>query len=181
MKKRGAGIVWSLVFEVVPATVFGAATGFCSATFLSSPLLSASPLAAGGAAFGGTWLMLRSLGSSRRRLYLPEFEVGGFEADAAPPEAEPEELILEEVLDELVLEDELQPAMHEDELVLENPLPQVEEDSRVIRLFDPAKMQTAGELHARIERHLQGASRPSMPDATQELHEALAALRQSLR
>ena len=165
MKKRGAGIVWSLVFEVVPATVFGAATGFCSATFLSSPLLSASPLAAGAAAFGGTWLMLRSLGSPRRRLYLPEFELGGFEADAALPEAEPEELILDEVLDELVLEDELQ----------------VEEDSRVIRLFDPAKMQTAGELHARIERHLQGASRPNMPDATQELHEALAALRQSLR
>lgn len=178
MKKHGAGIIWSLAFEVLPATVFGAATAFCSATFLSSPLLSTSPLAAGAAAFGGTWLMLRSLGSPSRRLYLPEFDLGSV---VATLETEPEELILEDVLDELILEDELQPAIPEDELVLDNPLPHVEEDSRVIRLFDPAKMQTAGELHARIERHLQGASRPDLPDATQELHEALAALRQSLR
>jgi len=177
MSKRGAGIIWELAFEVVPATIFGGASGFCIATFLAVQPLSTTPVAAGAAALGCTWLMLRRLGT-RRRLYLPQFAVEEFE-----PQDQAEELVLEDRLDEdeLVLEDQLDPGAAEDELVLENPLPEVEEGSRVIRLFDPAKMQTAGEMQARIERHLRDAPRPGMPDATPELHEALAALRQSLR
>ena len=66
-----------------------------------------------------------------------------------------------------------------EELVLDDVLAAVEEDSRVVRLFEPN--DTAGEMHARIEDHLRSAPRQTPPDATQELHDALAALRRSLR
>ena len=182
MSKRGAGIIRGTLFEAFPAAIFGGASGFCTAVFLALPPLSTTPVAAGAAALGCSWLMLRRLGAPRR-LYLPQFAIEEFEPQAADFADEPEELLLEDRLDEdeLVLENEFHPAAADEELVLENPLPLVEEDSRVIRLFDPAKMQTAGEMQARIEQHLRDAPRPGMPDATQELHEALAALRQSLR
>ena len=45
--------------------------------------------------------------------------------------------------------------------------------------FEPT--DTAGEMQARIERHLNSSPPQSPPDATQELHDALAALRRSLR
>ena len=81
--------------------------------------------------------------------------------------------------DELLLEDEL-PALVDDVLILEDILPGSEGDSRVIRLFDP-RNETAGEMQERIDRHLRNTPRPPLSDATQELHEALAALRSSLR
>ena len=68
----------------------------------------------------------------------------------------------------------------EDELLLEDVLDPVPDKSQVIRLFDPALMPTAGELHEQIDRHLSAGPRP-VPDSTQELYAALSALRQSLR
>jgi hypothetical protein len=68
----------------------------------------------------------------------------------------------------------------EDVLLLEDKLEAPPHDSRVIRLFDPRLMPTAGELHERIERHLQNPG-VAYPDATAELHQALADLRKSLR
>jgi hypothetical protein len=65
-----------------------------------------------------------------------------------------------------------------EELVLDDVLQALGPESRVVRLFEPS--DTAGELQERIDRHLRSAPRP-VPDATQELHDALAALRRSLR
>ena len=55
-------------------------------------------------------------------------------------------------------------------------------DSRVVRLFDPRTMPTAGQLKTRIDDHL-GRGKPPVPlsDASQALSEALAELRRSLR
>ena len=73
-------------------------------------------------------------------------------------------------------------ANSEDELVLDDILAKLGSESRVVRLFDPAQMPTAGELNDRIERRL-ASSAPLDPssDATQALHDALAELRRSIR
>lgn len=67
-----------------------------------------------------------------------------------------------------------------DELLLDDILIKIEPHSRVVQLFDPDAMPTAGELQARIERHLNGPPRP-VPDAAQALNSALTELRRSLR
>jgi hypothetical protein len=165
-------MVWAVAFEVLPAAIFGGAVGLSSAAALAAPFASMTPVSAGAAAFGCAWLILRRIGSPRR-LYVHEFDLSAFEPQEADQEPELDELVLDEPiveLDELIL----------DELALERS-PAAQEESRVIRLFNPAEMQTAGEMQAQIERHLRTASRQVVPDATQELHEALAALRQSLR
>ena len=88
--------------------------------------------------------------------------------------------------DELLLDegDLYQPVAESAEapLVLDDVLAQIGPDSRIVRLFDPAKMPTAGELSARIERHLDGRPGDSQSaDAAQALHEALAQLRRNVR
>lgn len=67
-------------------------------------------------------------------------------------------------------------------LELDDILTELSPNSRVVRLFDPRSMPTPGELGARIDRHLDGPapSRPSA-DASQDLFDALAQLRRSLR
>lgn len=73
------------------------------------------------------------------------------------------------------------------ELLLDDMIAPVADDSRVVRLFAP--MPTAGQLKDRIDRHLAGqpaaagvASTPiATPDASEALHLALAELRRSLR
>ena len=77
-----------------------------------------------------------------------------------------------------------------DELLLDDPLIKVEDDSRVVRLFDRNEA-TPGELVARIEDYLgDGRRRPDFPaeeglaappDASAALHAALANIRASLR
>jgi hypothetical protein len=67
-------------------------------------------------------------------------------------------------------------------LQLEDVLVEVAPDSRVVQLFDPAAMPTAGQLKARIDRHLEGGTSHSPPpDASEALFAALADLRRSLR
>jgi len=86
-----------------------------------------------------------------------------------------------EPLAELLLTDRLDA---EEPLELIDVLADVEPDARVVRLFDPAAMPTAGQLNQRIETHLGSAaatqSRVSA-DASQALHDALDELRRSLR
>ena len=69
-----------------------------------------------------------------------------------------------------------------DELLLDDALPAAELDSRVVRLFQAPDLPTAGDLQARIDRHLVGRS--SKPDAStdhsDELFEALESLKRSL-
>ena len=179
-------MVSGLAFEIAPAVIFGSAVAFASAMTLAVPPLDLIPLGAGACAFAICWLGLRRFGAGPKALPLADFDQSDLERELA--------LLAEEMqngdrlassptedsaLDELILEDEL-PAISEDELLLEDQLPSAQEDSRVIRLFDP-RPQTAGEMQEQIENHLRTTPRPPLSDATQELHEALSALRHSLR
>jgi hypothetical protein len=78
----------------------------------------------------------------------------------------------------------------DDELLLDDPLLEIEADARVVRLFDRQEA-TPGEMVARIEDYLgDGRRRPAVPaeegsatppDAHAALHAALANIRASLR
>lgn len=67
-----------------------------------------------------------------------------------------------------------------DELLLDDIVTEYERDSRVVPIFAGAKPH---EMQARIERHLreQSAEQPQPRSASDELAEALAELRRSLR
>ena len=174
--RGGESIGWALAFEFVPAAIFGSATAFSAAIFLGVPQLGMTPAAAGAAAFGGIWLALSKFGSQGRALPLPAFE-------QPPLELSPVSELLEQA-DVVALVERLSATPEakreiEEELVLEDVLDAIESDSRVVRLFEPN--DTAGEMQARIERHLHSARAQAHADAAQELHEALAALRRSLR
>jgi hypothetical protein len=185
MRGSGESIVWTLAFEFTPAVIFGGAVAFASATAMAVPPIALIPLSAGVGAFMASWLVLRQFGAGARPLPMADFDQTDLERELAnlAEEMQRAETLAgfaeDPELDELVLEDEL-PAPVEDELILEDMVPSPEEDSRVIRLFDP-RTETAGEMQARIDRHLRNTPRPPLSDATQELHEALAALRSSLR
>jgi hypothetical protein len=174
--RGGESIGWALAFEFTPAAIFGSATAFSAAIFLGSPQFGMTPVAAGAAAFAGIWLGLSKFGSKGRTLPLPEFE-------RPPLELSPLSELLEQA-DVVGIVEQLgaAPAAKrgiEDELVLEDVLEAIESDSRVVRLFEPN--DTAGEMQARIDQHLHSTRRQAQADAAQELHEALAALRRSLR
>jgi hypothetical protein len=82
----------------------------------------------------------------------------------------------------------------EAELLLDDPLLPIDEDSRVVRLFD-RQPRTPGEMVARISDFLEVRPLPAQPapvageaaslrrppDASAALHEALASIRASLR
>jgi len=76
------------------------------------------------------------------------------------------------------------PFISHEELVLDDALLKLQPDSRVVQLFDPARMPTAGELKSRIDRHLnrgRGAAFDGpQHDDSQALYDALADLRRSL-
>lgn len=86
------------------------------------------------------------------------------------------------VPDELLLTADMAVTAPDDEaLLLDDVLAELAPDSRVVRLFEPAAIPTAGELRARIDRHLHGAAEQAPPDASADLHLALDVLRRSLR
>lgn len=178
MKRSGESIVWALALEFVPAAIFGSATAFASATALAMPRLAAIPVSAGAGALALSWLLLHRLGSGTKPLALADFDQSELEREFAKLADEVQQRVAEEP-EELLLEEEIS-AQSDDELVLEDELPQLPDDSRVVRLFDP-RFETAGEMQERIQRHLDARSGAPLSDATQELHEALSALRQSLR
>lgn len=185
MKWSGKGIVSGLALEFAPAAILGSAVALASATALALPRFDLIPLSSGGGAFALSWLVLRRFGAGPKSLPMANFEQSDLEREFASLAEEMQNaefansVSKHPELDELVLEDELlHPA--DDELVLDNPIPSSEESSRVIRLFDPL-VETAGEIQERIDHHLRTTPRPQLSDATQELHDALSALRQSLR
>ena len=185
MKGSGKGIVSGLAFEFAPSAIFGSAVAFASATALALPRFGTISLSSGIGAFAVSCLLLRRFGAGSKSLPMANFDQSDLErefanlaeemqsaagfSDPRPENAE---------LDELILEDEL-PSV-EDELLLEDSLPSSQNGSQVIRLFDP-RTETAGEIQERIDHHLRTTPRPQFSDASQELHEALSALRQSLR
>lgn len=72
------------------------------------------------------------------------------------------------------------------ELLLDDALAETAADARVVQLFGIQPLPTAGQLQERIEQHLGRSAQPPEPlrlvaDDSDALHEALAALRHSLR
>ena len=123
--------------------------------------------------FIGTMKLLNRVGNDARSFPVPTFDI----AALGPGRADvPDELVL---TDDMVLADP-----HDDALVLDDVLAEPASDSRVVRLFEPLAVEesipTAGELRARIERHLDRAAHQAPPDASADLLEALAVLRRSL-
>jgi hypothetical protein len=106
------------------------------------------------------------------------FVVPDFVAPELPEMIKLEELLLTDA-DRLL---ESSPCGADEPLLLDDVLAELNPDSRVVRLFDAARMPTPGQLDARIRQHL-GSPRAATapPDASQALHEALAELRRSLR
>jgi hypothetical protein len=104
-----------------------------------------------------------------RKLPVPIFDVRNIDP------VEPSELLLTDRV-------EPQPAAPDMALVLDDILAKLGPDARVVRLFDPKSMPTAGELKSRIDRHLDSEAAAAQSfDAAQALHEALAELRRSIR
>ncbi|HLO19244.1 MAG TPA: hypothetical protein VK192_01975 [Sphingomicrobium sp.] len=156
------------------STLFAAACGYAlNAWFagrLGQPALAIESAVAVALAFLISGRALGAVQPRPRRLPVPIFDV----REVGPIE-EPE-LLLTEVF-------EPQPAAEpEDALVLDDILAKLSADSRVVRMFDPAAMPTAGELKSRIDRHLDDeASAAQTSDATQALHDALSELRRAIR
>ena len=155
--------------DCAASAVLALACGFAASQWLAGAVarLPASAALAAAAYF----LSVRLLGSIQpqpRRLPVAIFDVRELEP------IEPTELLLTERLD--------QPSRGTDPLLLDDILAELGPDSRVVRLFDPASMPTAGDLRLRIEKHLDGeATAARSSDAAQALHEALAELRRSIR
>lgn len=149
--------------------LFAMAAGYAAWSAFAWRLVPLERGAAAGAIATLVWLMgfrlLEKIEPEPRKLPVPVFDVR--EIDAVAPE-------------ELLLTERYEPA--EEPLVLEDILGEIEPDSRVVRLFDPAAMPTPGQLNDRIQRHLVRGAPPAPPqDASQALHDALAELRRSLR
>jgi len=130
---------------------------------------------AGMIAFVACLCGLRSLKPEARAFPLSLFEPAEFKQ--TEPD-EPDELVLtdaDRLPDSAVQEGD-------DALLLDDILAELGPDSRVVRLFDRSSMPTAGQLKARIDRHLDEESPPfASPDASQALYDALAELRRSLK
>lgn len=164
-----------LALELAPATLFGASVAFAALRAGGQPLAIAA--SAGAAALLLAWVGLRRIGKDQPSLELPAFELDRI------PEAENADIIhVEDAVACEAVSPDPSPSVSPDELLLDDVLADLPSDSRVVRLFASAPVPTAGELQARIDRHLRGERLPSAPpDATHELHEALDALRRSLR
>ena len=158
--------------ELVGAAAFAAAVAYAALRF--GPIPAA---VAGAVAFFAMFQILGRVGAD-----VPTFALDHFEASELPPAVEPEELLLTEVhepeAEELLLDDVFTES--DAVLVLEDVLARLGENSRVIRLFDPAAMPTPGEMQSRIDRHLEDAPERNA-EASKALHEALSDLRKSLR
>jgi len=153
--------------DAAAAVIFAAATAFAASALFVPSAVPAALLA-----FVPVFVILRQSPGIVESYALPAFQL----ADLPDCEPEPEELLLtaEMMLDSPVAEPS-------EELVLDDVLARLGPDSRVVRLFDPEKMPTAGEIRANIDHHLRAAQPASSPpDATQALSDALAQLRRSL-
>lgn len=194
--------------ELAGALVPAAAAGF--AAMRLGPAYGIAPEAALAAGFATIFVIafavMRAVPAEPRLLAIAQFEqreladdvsllveaLGHGEPllDRAPPQfeellldqpwVEPEELLLDQPLVEAA---ELAAVA---ELLLDDPLPVPPADSRVVQLFAPGRMPTAGQLQRRIDRHIAGGDRsiagpPNESDASDALGAALAELRRSLR
>lgn len=166
--------------EVVGAAAPAAAAAYAAARLapVNGWPINIALLVGFSAMFAAAFAAMRLIPAEARHLALSDFE---------PAVNLDDVLLLDEPLaamDELLLD---QPLVEAEtaavaELLLEDALPVPDPDSRVVQLFAPGRMPTAGQLRDRIDRHLADGSRAAAPgDASDELSEALAELRRSLR
>ncbi|HEY7006971.1 MAG TPA: hypothetical protein VH392_10895 [Sphingomicrobium sp.] len=155
------------------SALFAAACGYAAFTWFSPAApakIGAESIAAGGVAYLIALRALSAVRPAQQKVAVPIFDVRDVE-----PMLVPAPLLTHRV-------EEPRPAGAEEALVLDDILAKLGPDSRVVRLFDPAAMPTAGELQSRIDRHLDDeASAQQDADAAQALHDALAELRRSIR
>jgi hypothetical protein len=156
--------------DTLAAGLISAAIAFAVATLLRGIVAQPQLLAFAAVALAASYLicvrLLAKAGSATPRFALPEF------APAPLP-----------LFDELVMTDadRVPVAAEEEPLELDDILAEIGPDSRVVRLFDRAAMPTAGQLKARIDRHLdEGSAARTRRDDSEALFEALAELRRSL-
>jgi hypothetical protein len=172
------------LFDLAAAALPGAAAAYSASRL--APLLDWPPFIAtalaGLAAFAFGLLVMRAASSQGR----PTASPYAFSTDTSLSS----ELLLDSMWEDAVAGDEVllldQPVDEQihalAELMLDDPLPPPEPNSRVVQLF--AAKPSAGELVNRIERHLgrsSPAQSPGRADASDALRRALEELRQSLR
>lgn len=156
------------VVDVCAAVLFASAFGFAGSLLVNPVAVAMCSIAAFAVAFA----VLRSVRPKAR-----DFPIA-FEID-------PIEFSLPVDVLELSEADRLDTALVgsrvlADAILLDDPLPRVSADSRVVQLFGP-RSATAGELLSRIDRHRDERSVPAPGDASDALFEALSDLRRSLR
>jgi hypothetical protein len=147
----------------------GAALALCAALAMSGLRLGYSlPATALGSTMGfvAAFASLRSI-----RPPAPEFALSPFDPQSVPDWPGLPELLLDQPLEA--------GKSDEDTLLLDDPLEPPCPDSRVVRLFAVPQGTAPAELLDRIERHKDRNEYTS--DATQQLLDALADLRRSLR
>lgn len=166
------------------SALFAAACAYAAYAWLgfrvTEPLLAVETVAATGLAYLFAVRSLNGLNRETRRLPVAVFDVREIDP------VEQSELLLTEryELPELLLTEryEAQQPASEEPLWLDDIVAKLSSDSRVVRLFDPAKMPTPGQLKSRIDNHLDQEATPEQhAEGVQALHEALAELRRSLR
>ena len=172
--------------EQAATVLFAGAVAFAASAGLR-PVLPPLQLAvcACGAALIAYFACNKAMGVATRRsseLPLSIFNV----RDLEPFESD--ELVLtqaDRITQELVLTDadrlQGKHSAEQEPLLLDDPLPEPESDSRVVQLSERKAMPTPGQLQSRIDDHLAGASPRGQSDASQALAAALAELRRSLR
>ena len=170
------------IFDRAAAAVFGGAVSGAVALLFVGRLgmaqLGICSAVAGLAACLLAARLLRSVAPEPQRFRTPAFALPELEFDQW------DELLLTEQVELLLTEaDVLRPMKSaDDELVLDDILTKLGENSRVVRLFDPAATPTPGQLNSQIEHHLRQGNPPAAPqDASQALFDALTQLRASLR
>jgi len=155
------------------SALFAAACAYAAygrlVTHVVRPLVAAEVAALAALAYLLSAVALGAVRPKPRRLRVAAFDVREIDLEELP------ELLLTERY-------EAPEPKPEEPLLLDDILAELEPDSRVVRLFDPASMPTPGQLKSRIDHHLDHeASLGQNSEAVQALHDALAELRRSLR
>jgi hypothetical protein len=161
-----------LALDFAASLVFAAASAFVAVEVKSVT----AGVAGATIGFVASFALLRRVAAAEPAFTMPQFALQHADVDEA------DELLLtdEYHADELLLSDADRLREGNAELVLDDVLAELDNHSRVVRLFDRAAMPTPGELSDRIDRHLEREP-AAAPDASQALHDALAELRRSLR
>ena len=162
------------IVDRAASTAFALACGFAAYRTIDPLTVGFASFAESGGVAALAYLLsawaLRRIGHSPQHHEVPMFDVRELETDAQLPE-----LLLTERL-------AASQTAKEETLLLDDILAELGPDARVVRLFDPSKMPSPGELQSRIDRHLEAQPTPQQSaDAAEALHAALSALRQSIR